>query len=254
MCDDGRGAAVYFRRNFQDHQYAHRRHGRGYHAGLYGVVEAGAQGGGDLSRRLQAHPAAQYFEGQRGEKGRRAESKEPRVLRHRLPDERRSITHKFDIAGHEGYIIAGMYEDGQPGEIFITMSKEGSTISGLMDSFATAISIALQYGVPLQRIGRQVQPHALRALGFHQEPRYPDGQIDHGLYLPLAGQQVPRQRSAAGSRDCPAARADGTMPQIIKSCRWPLTRRAAARRWRASAASRACINKTRRLARTAARS
>ena len=69
------------------------------------------------------------------------EIKEARVLRHKLPDERRSITHKFDIAGHEGYITAGMYEDGQPGEIFITMSKEGSTISGLMDSFATAISM-----------------------------------------------------------------------------------------------------------------
>ena len=82
------------------------------------------------------------------------DSKEARVLRHKLPDERRSITHKFDIAGHEGYIIAGMYEDGQPGEIFITMSKEGSTISGLMDSFATAISIALQYGVPLKGTGR----------------------------------------------------------------------------------------------------
>ena len=138
------------------------------------------------------------------------ESREPQVLRHRLPDERRSITHKFDIAGHEGYIIAGMYEDGQPGEIFITMSKEGSTISGLMDSFATAISIALQYGVPLQGIGRQVQPHALRALGIHQEPRHPDGQIDHGLYLPLAGQQVPRRRSAAGSGDSSAARFNGT--------------------------------------------
>src|SRR5213594_3086274 len=69
-----------------------------------------------------------------------AEGKESRLLRRKLPDERRSITHKFDIAGHEGYIIAGMYEDGQPGEIFITMSKEGSTIYGLMDSFATAIS------------------------------------------------------------------------------------------------------------------
>src|SRR5688572_12761269 len=72
------------------------------------------------------------------------EGREGRLLRRKLPDERRSITHKFDIAGHEGYITAGMYEDGQPGEIFITMSKEGSTISGLMDSFATAISIALQ--------------------------------------------------------------------------------------------------------------
>ena len=78
------------------------------------------------------------------------ETKEARPLRRKLPDERPSITHKFDIAGHEGYIHVGKYDDGQPGEIFIRMSKEGSTISGLMDSFATAISMALQYGVPLQ--------------------------------------------------------------------------------------------------------
>ncbi len=70
-------------------------------------------------------------------------------LRRKLPDERAAVTHKFSIAGHEGYITVGMYPDGTPGEIFLTMSKEGSTISGLMDSFATAISLALQYGVPL---------------------------------------------------------------------------------------------------------
>jgi len=70
--------------------------------------------------------------------------------RHRLPDERQSITHKFDIAGHEGYITVGLYEDGQPGELFLTMAKEGSTISGFADAFAQAISYALQYGVPLQ--------------------------------------------------------------------------------------------------------
>jgi ribonucleoside-diphosphate reductase alpha chain len=75
-----------------------------------------------------------------------------RPMRRKLPDERLSITHKFSIAGHEGYITVGMYEDGTPGEIFLTMSKEGSTISGLMDSFATAISLALQYGVPLQTL------------------------------------------------------------------------------------------------------
>ncbi len=69
--------------------------------------------------------------------------------RRRLPDERQSITHKFSINGHEGYITVGMYEDGQPGEIFIVMSKEGSVVSGLVDSFATAVSLALQYGVPL---------------------------------------------------------------------------------------------------------
>jgi len=70
--------------------------------------------------------------------------------RRKLPDERQSITHKFSIAGHEGYITVGMFEDGQPGEIFVTMAKEGSTISGLMDAFATAISYGLQYGVPLK--------------------------------------------------------------------------------------------------------
>ncbi len=73
-----------------------------------------------------------------------------KVSRHRLPDERQSITHKFSIAGHDGYITVGMYEDGTAGEVFIVMSKEGSTVSGLMDSFATGISLALQYGVPLR--------------------------------------------------------------------------------------------------------
>jgi len=73
-----------------------------------------------------------------------------RPVRRKLPDERRSITHKFSIGGHEGYITVGMYDDGMPGEIFITMAKEGSTISGLMDTLATAISFNLQYGVPLK--------------------------------------------------------------------------------------------------------
>jgi ribonucleoside-diphosphate reductase alpha chain len=74
----------------------------------------------------------------------------PRAVRHRLPAERMSITHKFGIGGHEGYITVGLYPSGAPGEIFIRMAKEGSTISGLMDSFATAISISLQHGVPLK--------------------------------------------------------------------------------------------------------
>jgi ribonucleoside-diphosphate reductase alpha chain len=73
-----------------------------------------------------------------------------RPTRHKLPDERNSITHKFSIGGHEGYITVGMYEDGTPGEVFISMAKEGSTISGLMDTLATSISYGLQYGVPLK--------------------------------------------------------------------------------------------------------
>jgi len=73
-------------------------------------------------------------------------------VRRKLPDERHALTHKFDIAGHEGYITVGLFENGQPGEIFLVMAKEGSTISGFADAFAQAISYALQYGVPLQAL------------------------------------------------------------------------------------------------------
>src|SRR5580765_3628755 len=72
--------------------------------------------------------------------------------RRRLTDTRTAITHKFDIAGHEGYLTVGLFEDGQPGELFVTMAKEGSTISGLMDAFATQTSYALQFGVPLEAL------------------------------------------------------------------------------------------------------
>ena len=106
-------------------------------------------------------------------KASKAEGKEPRPLRRKLPDERKSITHKFDIAGHEGYITAGMYEDGQPGEIFITMSKEGSTISGLMDSFATAISMALQYGVPLRVLVDKFSHMRFEPSGFTKNQNIP---------------------------------------------------------------------------------
>ena len=70
-------------------------------------------------------------------------------VRRKLPSERKSITHEFSIGGCEGYITVGLYEDGTPGEIFITMDKEGSTVSGLMDSFVTAVSYGLQHGIPL---------------------------------------------------------------------------------------------------------
>jgi ribonucleoside-diphosphate reductase alpha chain len=102
-----------------------------------------------------------------------AEAKEARPLRRKLPDERKSITHKFDIGGHEGYITAGMYEDGQPGEIFIVMSKEGSTISGLMDSFATAVSLAFQYGVPLRVLVDKFSHTRFEPSGFTKNPDIP---------------------------------------------------------------------------------
>jgi ribonucleoside-diphosphate reductase alpha chain len=103
----------------------------------------------------------------------KADAKESRPFRRKLPDERKSYTHKFDIAGHEGYITAGMYEDGAPGEIFIVMSKEGSTISGLMDSFATAISMALQYGVPLKALVDKFSHMRFEPSGFTKNPNIP---------------------------------------------------------------------------------
>jgi ribonucleoside-diphosphate reductase alpha chain len=80
----------------------------------------------------------------------RHSSSPPQAVRNRLPDERISVTHKFEVGGHEGYITVGLYPDRQPGELFITMAKEGSTVSGLISSFAQAISIGLQHGVPLK--------------------------------------------------------------------------------------------------------
>jgi ribonucleoside-diphosphate reductase alpha chain len=90
----------------------------------------------------------------------------PKALRHRLPGERASITHKFSIAGHEGYVTVGLYKDGTPGELFIRMAKEGSTISGLMDSFATAISLALQHGVPLRLLCEKFTHTRFEPSGF----------------------------------------------------------------------------------------
>jgi ribonucleoside-diphosphate reductase alpha chain len=96
-----------------------------------------------------------------------------RPARRRLPNERRSITHKFSIAGHEGYITVGMYEDGMPGEVFIVMSKEGSTISGMMDAFATAVSLALQYGVPLKILTDKFSHMRFEPSGFTNNDKIP---------------------------------------------------------------------------------
>jgi ribonucleoside-diphosphate reductase alpha chain len=97
----------------------------------------------------------------------------PTAVRRKLPDERESITHKFSIGGHEGYITVGKYESGEPGEIFITMAKEGSTISGLMDSFATMTSLALQHGVPLQLLVDKFTHMRFEPSGFTRNAEIP---------------------------------------------------------------------------------
>ena len=91
-------------------------------------------------------------------------------VRHRMPDTRTSLTHRFEIAGHEGYITVGLYQDAQPGELFITMSKEGSTIGGLMDTVGTLTSIALQYGVPLESLVKKFAYQRFEPSGFTKNP------------------------------------------------------------------------------------
>ncbi len=107
------------------------------------------------------------------ERGKLVNLAERRAARMKLPDERRSVTHKFSIAGHEGYLTVGLYESGQPGEIFLRMAKEGSTISGLMDTIATMTSIALQYGVPLKALVDKFSHTRFEPSGFTNNPEIP---------------------------------------------------------------------------------
>ncbi|MDP8246271.1 MAG: vitamin B12-dependent ribonucleotide reductase [Candidatus Hinthialibacter antarcticus] len=97
----------------------------------------------------------------------------PKPYRRRLSDERQAITHKFSIAGHEGYITVGLFPDGKPGEIFLTMAKEGSVVSGLMDAFATTISLTLQYGVPLEVLVNKFSHTRFEPAGFTGNPEIP---------------------------------------------------------------------------------
>ncbi len=105
----------------------------------------------------------------------------PGTKRRKLPDERSSITHKFSIGGHEGYLTVGMYPDGQPGEIFIKMAKEGSTLSGIMDAFALSVSIALQYGVPLRALVDKFCNSRFEPSGYTPNPeiRYAKSIVDY---------------------------------------------------------------------------
>ena len=104
----------------------------------------------------------------------RAKAREDEPLRKRMPRERNSLTHKFSLGGHEGYITAGMYDDGTVGEIFLTdIGKEGSTLRGMMNSFATAISISLQYGVPLETLVRKFAYMRFEPEGITTNPEIP---------------------------------------------------------------------------------
>jgi ribonucleoside-diphosphate reductase alpha chain len=128
----------------------------------------------------------------------KAAAEPERLARRRLPDERRSITHKFSIGGHEGYMTVGMYDDGTPGELFVTMAKEGSVVSGLMDNFATMISMSLQYGVPLKVLSDKFSHTRFEPSGFTGNPEIPIAKsITDYIFRWLALKFLPAEQGAA---------------------------------------------------------
>ncbi len=152
----------------------------------------------------------------------RAQSAQP--LRRRLPETRTAVTHKFDIAGHEGYLTVGLFQDGQPGELFITMAKEGSTIGGLMDCVGTLTSLALQYGVPLEALMRKFAYQRFEPSGFTKNPdiRNASSIIDY-VFRWLAFQFLPGYREAnSHNRNQPELGIPGLLEEVKKKVNRPV--------------------------------
>jgi ribonucleoside-diphosphate reductase alpha chain len=143
-------------------------------------------------------------------------------LRRRLPETRTAVTHKFDIAGHEGYLTVGLFEDGQPGELFITMAKEGSTIGGLMDGIGTLTSLSLQYGVPLEALVKKFAHQRFEPSGFTKNPdiRSASSIIDY-VFRWMALQFIPGYREAAASKQ-PELDIPGLLEELKKKVNRPV--------------------------------
>jgi ribonucleoside-diphosphate reductase alpha chain len=149
---------------------------------------------------------------------------EYRAVRRRLPDERKAVTHKFDIAGHEGYLTVGLFEDGQPGELFVTMAKEGSTISGLMDAFATQTSYSLQFGVPLKFMVDKFSHMRFEPSGFTKNKEIPIAKsiVDYifrwmaSHFLPVEDQDEAGVIRRDAPADLPPASDPSTGPGALK--------------------------------------
>ena len=226
----GADPAVHQRRDQQDREHARSGHGRGDRDGLPRGLEARPQGDRGLPRQQQAQPAA-AAPARRRTATRSSDARPPRSSRssskqlaqaqveaalphrRRLPAERSAVTHKFEIAGHEGYITVGLYPDGQPGEIFLKMAKEGSTVSGLMDTFATTVSVALQYGVPLRDLVNKFAHVRFEPSGFTGNQEIPIAKSHRGLHLPLARLALPVRRGQGDRSDSSIAPRSWTMPR-----------------------------------------
>jgi len=183
--DHGDRAALPFGGHLQDSERAQRGHRRGNPRHLRGSLEDGPEVRRHLPRWIQTLTTAntrrqdqageeQAIQSQLAPLKQEVEQLRKQVgqpVRRRMPETRASFTHKFSIAGHEGYFTVGLFEDGQPGELFITMAKEGSTIGGLMDTIATLVSLSLQYGVPLQDLVRKFAHQRFEPSGYTANPQ-----------------------------------------------------------------------------------
>src|SRR4051812_23701174 len=145
-------------------------------------------------------------------------------LRRRLADTRTAITHKFDIAGHEGYLTVGLFEDGLPGELFVTMAKEGSTIGGLMDGIGTLTSMALQYGVPLEALVRKFAHQRFEPSGFSKNPEIRNAySITDYVFRWMAMQFIPGYREAnTPNRNQPELAMPGLLEEVKKQINRPV--------------------------------
>ena len=143
----------------------------------------------------------------------------------KLPDERKSITHMFSIGGHEGYLSVGFYPDGRPGEIFITMAKEGSAVNGLLNSFATVVSLALQYGVPLETFVAKFKDVRFEPSGWTGNPDVPYTKSIVDYIFRWLGQRFPPQPQETAAKkqislplnvdDCPICSNCGSILEAI---------------------------------------
>jgi ribonucleoside-diphosphate reductase alpha chain len=145
-------------------------------------------------------------------------------LRRRLPETRDAVTHKFDIAGHEGYLTVGLFENKQPGELFITMAKEGSTIGGLMDAIGTLTSMALQYGVPLEALVRKFAHQRFEPSGFTKNPDIRNAaSITDYVFRWMALQFIPSYReNLMAARTQPELAMPGLLEEVKKKVNRPV--------------------------------
>ena len=201
--DDGRRPAVHLGRDLEDGEPARDGDGRRGRAALRRGVAARREGDRDLPRQLQGRAAAVGQKDRRRGRARRpragrAGRRKPQ--RRRLPDDRAEVGRKFRVGDYEGYIHVGLYEDGTPGDIFVDIAKEGTTLAGLMNSFMISVSIGLQYGVPLEVYVSKFAHMRFEPSGTDERRRHPRRQVARRLHLPLDRQEVPHRRPAGGDR------------------------------------------------------